>query len=82
LARDADQVTLLQVYEAVDGPMVQARCLFGRSICDGKSCLLGGLIETVNREVRQHLERTTLTQLRNIELCSSDVEVVECKEKS
>jgi Rrf2 family protein len=82
LARDAQEMTLLEVYEAVDGPMVQARCLFNRSICDGRSCVLGGLIETVNREVREHLERTTLDHLKAIELSVTDGRPVECEEKS
>lgn len=62
------RITLLQVYEAVEGPLIQAQCLFNRPICDGKSCMLGGLIETVNKDVRDQLERTTLDQLEEMKL--------------
>jgi len=72
LQGQADRITLLEVYEGVEGPLEQAQCLFNRPICDGKSCMLGGLIETVNREVREQLERTTLDQLEEIRLQQSE----------
>ena len=54
LARDAARVTLKQVYEAVEGPIETERCLLGEPACEGQ-CILGGLMKSVDDEVRRKL---------------------------
>ncbi|MHB1035553.1 MAG: RrF2 family transcriptional regulator [Pirellulales bacterium] len=61
--RPAAEVSLLEIYEAVDGPLGEARCLLAEPICDGKDCVLGELVQAVHRQVRNYLERTTLAEL-------------------
>jgi Rrf2 family protein len=63
LARACDEVTLLEVYEAIEGPLTESICLLEAPVCGGESCLLGGLIATVNRQVREHLAETRLCDL-------------------
>lgn len=63
LARPAREITLLQVYEAVDGPLVASECLLKRPICDGSCCLVGKVLYGMNQEVRQHLARTSLADV-------------------
>ena len=41
LARPGDEVTLRDVYEAIDAPLVLSGCLLGRAKCIGRGCLLG-----------------------------------------
>ena len=60
LARRADALTLLEVYEAIDGPLTKSTCLLGEPVCDEKACLLGGLVERVNRLTREYLGKTRL----------------------
>jgi Rrf2 family protein len=60
LARPAEEVTLLQVYEAVDGPLEASECLLERPLCDGRCCLVGRVLYRMNLEVREHLARTSL----------------------
>jgi len=62
LARPADGITLLDVYEAIEGPLEPTRCLLGTPVCDG-SCVLGGLLQTVYRTVSQYLSETPLSRL-------------------
>lgn len=62
LAKPADAVSLLDVYEAIEGPLVETTCLLDPPICGGK-CILGGLLATVNKEVREHLSGTMLSQV-------------------
>lgn len=66
LARAADQVTLLEVYEAIEGPLPSGYCLIGSPVCDGDKCILGHLLKDLNREVRSYLENTRLADVRNI----------------
>ena len=66
LGRPSDSVTLLDVYETIEGPLTVAQCLFGTPVCRSKTCILGGLIERVNAEVRDYLSRTRLSDLNGI----------------
>ena len=60
LARPAEEITLLEAYEAIDGRLEDSTCLLGAPVCSGNSCLLGDLVETVNLHVRVRLAGTRL----------------------
>jgi len=62
----ADQISLLDVYEAIEGRLEDTSCLLGTPVCRGERCILGGLIERVNREVRTYLTRTRLSEMTSI----------------
>ena len=59
LSCDPAETTLLQVYEAVEGPLTVRDCLLDERRCAGL-CLLGEVIPSVNRLVTEHLSKTTL----------------------
>ena len=60
LARSAKDINFMQVYEAVEGPMDENYCLLGGNSCNPTDCILGGLMESVNNEVRDYFTKTTL----------------------
>ncbi len=62
LAGRGRSTTLLEVYEAVEGPLAQQGCLLGRPACAGP-CALGGLLRRMGDDVRAYLARTTLGDL-------------------
>ncbi len=64
LARPPAAITLIEVYEAVEGRTGNGRCIFGVSTCDGKNCVLGEYFQKVNREVLSRLERTRLSEVK------------------
>lgn len=66
LTRPSDQMTLLEVYEAIEGIVVPATCLFDTAICRGDRCILGGLIGEVNDHVRDYLGRTRLSDVSDV----------------
>jgi Rrf2 family protein len=66
LSRPGDEITLREVYEAVEGPLSETKCLLGAPVCRGDRCILGGLLDTVNEEVRDYLDRTVLTDLISV----------------
>ena len=68
LARKAEDITLLDVYEAIDGPLVTNSCLLGTQICGGERCILGDLLETIDNQVREYLTTTRLPELTSIYL--------------
>jgi len=60
LSRSPDDLTLLEVYEAIEGPLGTTNCLFGRPVCDGE-CILGDLLTDVNAQIRAYLTGTKLS---------------------
>ncbi len=66
LAEPAESVTLLEVYEAIEGPLVATQCLLGTRICNGKRCILGDLLTTVDGQVREYLATTRLAELTSV----------------
>lgn len=55
-----ENVSLLDIYEAVEGPMVVQSCPMDRDICPFGECLLGDLSLRMSREVKEFLEGHTL----------------------
>jgi len=64
LARKANQISLMEVYEAIDGPPALDDCLMHRRICGAKQCILRGTIHAANEQVRRYLTRTKLSALK------------------
>ena len=63
LGRPAAEIRLLDVYEAVEGRLVDAECLFGKPKCAQGQCMFGGLLHGVIGQVRARLEGTTLADV-------------------
>lgn len=63
LDKPAEEVTLLRVYEAVEGPLEDDGCLLGKPACGRGNCILGGWLLSIHRQLRDGLGNTTLAQL-------------------
>ncbi len=68
LAKPGTSITLLEVYESIEGPVSWNDCLLDAPICGGK-CIFGGLLAEVNRRVKTYLAETTLDQLSDVKGC-------------
>jgi Rrf2 family protein len=66
MAKNPEEIALLEVYEAIDGPLDSSACLLGRPVCRGDGCILGDLLRKINREVREYFTRTKLSELTGI----------------
>ena len=64
LARPAARVSLKQVYEAVEGPFGDGRCLFGVRACRGDGCPLGGFTRSLSARIVDRLGRTRLSDVK------------------
>lgn len=60
LCRAASEVTLLEVYEAIEGEVGIRTCLLSEAVCTSGCCELGALVGSVQQELRRHLGATTL----------------------
>jgi Rrf2 family protein len=63
LGKANHEITLLQIFEAIEGPLTPTGCLLGRPRCLGHRCCLGPLLGKVEGEVRHYLSTTRLSDL-------------------
>jgi Rrf2 family protein len=63
LTRPAAAIRLLEIYEAVEGPLQTDRCLLGPEVCPGAGCMLGRHLRSHHRALRKLLATTTLAAL-------------------
>jgi len=65
LSKSPEQINLLEIFEAIEGPFKFGGCLLGNPACDRKECIYGGLIESVNKEFYEYFAETTLAKFIN-----------------
>lgn len=63
LARPSGRISLLEVYEAVEGKVPSCACLYTTRQCGGRRCIFGDLLTNVNTMVRQYLDGTRLGEV-------------------
>jgi Rrf2 family protein len=66
LAKSADDITLLEIFETIDGPIETGECPLGMPVCTAKRCILGDMAREVTGKVKQHFEKTTLSELADV----------------
>ena len=65
LKKSGDEITLLDVYEAIDGKLSSGDCLLDERICNG-DCIMGRLLGDLNKQVRNYLAQAKLITLTNV----------------
>ena len=63
LARPPGTITLLDVYEAIEGPLPEQDCLLATAVCGGAKCILGDLLKRVHTEIGDYLASKTLSDV-------------------
>ena len=63
LAKSPKRITLLDIYEAIEGPLKPSNCLLGKRSCEYTECILGDMIVNINKEVKDKLSGTKLSEL-------------------
>ncbi|OGL42423.1 MAG: hypothetical protein A2161_21090 [Candidatus Schekmanbacteria bacterium RBG_13_48_7] len=66
LGRSTGEITLLDIYESIEGPMGEHDCLFTTPVCTGENCILGDLLSSVNTKVRKYFNETHLSDLNGV----------------
>ena len=72
LAKGGDEITLLDVFEAIDGPFEPADCLMHDRTCGHMGCLFGDLLGDINSQVRSYFGGRTLEDVRWVYESSGD----------
>lgn len=56
LDKPPESVSLLDIVELVDGPLIADGCLLGKPICAPGKCAFKGVLQSVQDQVRAHLD--------------------------
>jgi len=64
LSRPADEITLREIYEAVEGPIDEDLCPFDVPICTGGSCDLGDEFKNAAARLVEHMSTRKLSEYR------------------
>ncbi|MCP4228547.1 MAG: Rrf2 family transcriptional regulator [bacterium] len=63
LIKDAESITLLEIYELIEGPLIIDDCLLNEKICGSGICPLGGALKDVNTKLKEYFESTKISSL-------------------
>lgn len=61
LSADPGSVSLLDIYECVEGEFVERECMLHETPCSGSTCIFGNMMQTINRTVSDYLSNTMLS---------------------
>jgi len=67
LSRPAEGIRLIDIFEAIEGPVELDHCPLSREICRHGSCPFNGLLQVVNGLVRDYFAKTKVSDLIGLE---------------
>lgn len=59
-----EAITLMNIFEVIEGPMPNSHCLAGQPVCGRMNCIMGDILNNVNNELRKYLSETSLAMLK------------------
>lgn len=63
LGKPPQEINLLEVYEAIEGPLLPVGCLLHQPVCPDGKCIFGDIVKNIHGQIAQHLANTTLAPL-------------------
>ncbi len=63
LARPAAEISLLSIYETIEGALEVRHCLLDKPVCTPHTCIFGDLFSSANQQFRDLLAKLTLASI-------------------
>lgn len=60
LAKKPEEITLLEIYEAIEGKIIIHECPSNKQICPFSKCLLNNIMQKVTGEIKNYFKSMTL----------------------
>ncbi len=61
LIKPAKDITMLDIYQSIEGEILQAKCPLDRPICPFAKCLMGGIIFDLTKQFSDYLREQRLS---------------------
>ena len=65
LGKPENEITLLEIYELMEGVIELNHCGIHKGICPFNKCVFGGMTEKLSIEFKQYLKNTTIKDVIN-----------------
>jgi len=66
LSKAPDEVTLLDIYQVIEGPLNLVGCPTNHRTCSFKSCIFGGVPEKLNRDFIEYLSSKKISDFSEV----------------
>jgi len=66
LAKSNERITLLEVYEVIEGPLLASNCLLDTPLCGGEKCIFGRLLKDAGERFREYMASTKLSEVSDV----------------
>lgn len=63
LNKKSEEITLLEIYEIMEGELLPEKCNIHNGKCPFKICILGGIAEKYTKEFRNYLKNKTISEV-------------------
>ncbi|HOT89942.1 MAG TPA: Rrf2 family transcriptional regulator [Bacteroidales bacterium] len=60
LKRKPEDITIMSIYEAIEGPIEQSGCPMDQKVCPFDKCLMGGIVKKAEDELINYFKKQTL----------------------
>ncbi|MFH1538455.1 MAG: Rrf2 family transcriptional regulator [bacterium] len=64
--RKGTEITLLELYEEIEGALSDEGCLLDMKACREDACIMGSFVGKINAQVRDFLANTKLSDMKNL----------------
>lgn len=65
LDKESENISLLEIFEAIEGKISMRACPFEKAICPFDSCLMGGIFHKLTDELVTYLKANTLKTMQH-----------------
>ncbi len=60
LNKPASEITILNIYEAIEGEIYSPECPLDKPVCPFDKCLMGNLVKDMTTQFKEHFQNHTL----------------------
>ena len=65
IAKGKESTSFLEIYELIEGKLENSNCLFISAPCQGKKCIMGGLISKINTEFKNYFTNNKISDFKD-----------------
>ena len=60
LAKIPENISLLDIYEIIEGPFTKTKCLLEKQVCKNNRCIFGNLLSLSEKQFKDYMKKSKL----------------------